>query len=93
MARAVVVAPAQVVAVFGIARRELFQQRVEVGTAPGSNSMVVTAAVDPTTKTVAMPAAEGGGSTAAATAPVMSWASPCPRVGRGSRGCAPRVLE
>src|SRR5438045_1660255 len=56
--------------------------------APGSNSIVVTAAVEPTTKTVAMPARQFDSATAAATRFVMSFASPCPFVATSRRWVA-----
>src|SRR5437763_5448929 len=56
--------------------------------APGSNSIVVTAAVEPTTKTVAMPARQFDSATAAATRSVMSCASPCPFVATSRRWVA-----
>src|SRR5690348_4652037 len=55
-------------------------RRLRSATAPGSNSIVVIAAVDPTTKMVARPAASFASTTAAATVSVMSCASPWPRV-------------
>jgi len=49
-------------------------------TAPGSNSMVVIAAVDPTTNTVMVPELSPEPSSALVTSSVTSWTSPCPRV-------------
>ena len=55
MARAVVIAPPQMMPILALPRGEVLEDPVKSAIAPGSNSIVVIPAVDPTTKTVARP--------------------------------------
>jgi len=85
VARPVVVAPAQVMAVFAAPRRELFEEAVEIGNRAGLELDVVTAAVDPVTNTVTTPERKPDSFNAPATFVVMSWASSWPDVERWRR--------